>query len=150
VPHILDRLAAFGYAPQPIPAPIQKKGEKPTVAPPSAQEAAVPAPVDVKARADAVLLYAAGRDAFFSSQDHASAQAVRWFGQAVERDPQNPVYRYYLGLTLYREGRYQEALEQVLSGIRLESPGQRRLSQDALQRVQGPLRVWLENIRRSA
>ena len=149
VERILDRLAAYGYAPQPIPP----AAVAPLPAPPpragAAAGAAEPTPAGDGPAGLAVVFYASGREAFFANGPNALPQATRHFSRAVEQDAQNPVYRYYLGLSLYRQGKHQEAMQQVLTGARLETNGQRRNSSDALERVQGPLRVWLENLRHS-
>lgn len=87
---------------------------------------------------------------FFSNRDDAADESVRVLTQAVRHDPQNPLYRYFLGLSLYRLGKGEQAIEQIRIAATIEfqaedeSPGLNQW----LERVQHGQRMWLERIRR--
>jgi|GEM_PF-2922715 hypothetical protein len=93
---------------------------------------------------------AAYSSAFFSGRSGSMESAVRQFSAAVRQDPDDPIYRYFLGLALYRSDNSDQGVEQVRIGAQLEkeqdrSPG----SVDQwLERVQYGQRTWLERIRR--
>jgi hypothetical protein len=87
--------------------------------------------------------YLAGLDAY---QSGLQQEALRQFTRAVYHDPNNPIYRYYLGLTLRRLGRYNEALAQAQAGRKLEVTHRRYNVHNALARVQGEERMWLERL----
>lgn len=89
---------------------------------------------------------------FFSGKTGSVESAVRMFSAAVRNDPTNPVYRYFLGLSLYRSKEVDKGIKEILIGARLEK------EQDAppasinqwLERIQYGQRTWLERIRRDA
>ena len=95
--------------------------------------------------------FAYGVPAFFSHDPVAQAQAFEQFRAAVKYDPDDPVYRYFLALTLFGQGRLPEASAQAYAAVKRES-GQydRQRVARSLERVQGPTRAWLEEIRVNA
>ena len=135
---VLETLASYGFVPPPRPQDLpDPKTRTPT---PSERERAMEC-------------YCLGLSAYFSKRSEDLAQAVQKFSQAVEFDPHNPAYRYYLGLSLHRQEQYIEAGKQVRTGAILEgNPTVQFFNHQIgaqLERVQGPRRAWLENIRRT-
>lgn len=49
-------------------------------------------------------------------------QAADIYAQAVNLDPDNAIYHYHLGLSLYRQGQYEEAVEPLHTSIRSTLP----------------------------
>ena len=129
---VLDVLAGYGYTPP--------KRDR------SGSDAAAPQPPTDNAAA-ASELYGAGMGAFFSRDAEQLPVAVGYFSDAVAHNPQEPVYRYYLALSLYRQGRIDEATAQVRAGRAQETPVAKRRATSALARVQGQSRMWLEKAR---
>jgi hypothetical protein len=145
VARILKILAAYGYAPP----DSTSRGAEPNnsqagSATGSEQiDPALPAPDPNLARA----LYAWGWAAFFSNESDGKQRAAEYFADAARYNPTNPVYRYYLGLALYRQGRLAEAAAQVQAGKQLELKSTSFHVDGSLERVQGADRAWLEKLR---
>jgi tetratricopeptide (TPR) repeat protein len=137
VGRLLEQLAAYGYTP-PVEGDPEGAEGRPRVGP-LAEETN---PVLAKE------MFGTGYSAFFSAGQ--MSRALEYFARAAGNDPRNPVYRYFLGLALYQSGRVDEALAQVKAARRLETPTAARQVRGALQRVQGPSRMWLERTRLSS
>ena len=85
---------------------------------------------------------------FFSSAPGATAASVRLLASAVEDDPTQPLYRYYLGLALRQADRSEDGLKQIQIGARLEKrSGNTAEINRRMERVQYGPRQWLERIR---
>lgn len=87
--------------------------------------------------------YFQGIDAY---QNGAMDQALQQFERAAHHDSDNPVYRYYLGLTLRRLGRHIEANEQAYIGKQLHAAYPGYNVGAALEQVQRDDRLWLERL----
>jgi hypothetical protein len=87
--------------------------------------------------------YLSGLEAY---QGASQQEALRQFTRAVYHDPQNPIYRYYLSLALRRSGRYPEAVAQAQAARKLQITHRRYNVNNALARVQGEERLWLERL----
>lgn len=132
---VLALLAEYGYVP-PSDSPPSRRVEPqhPLTNPASAREC-----------------YTAALPLFYSQQPAELAQATSLFSKAVRYHPGQPVYRYYLGLSLYRAGRTDEAALQVKAGRRCERGSEELYRADAaMERVQGQIRTWLESVRYGA
>jgi tetratricopeptide (TPR) repeat protein len=129
---LLAELAGYGYTP-----PTNAAGATP--APRVEPLAEQPDPIMAKE------LYGVGREAFFAPGR--LKEATEHFARAARLDPKNPVYRYYLGLALYQSGRVLEGTAQVQAGKKMEAQYGRSEVRGSLERIQGPTRAWLEDIR---
>jgi tetratricopeptide (TPR) repeat protein len=129
---LLGELAGYGYTP-----PTGAAGA--TAAPRVEPLAEQPDPIMAKE------LYGVGREAFFAPGR--LKEATEHFARAARLDPKNPVYRYYLGLALYQSGRVLEGTAQVQAGKKMEAQYGRSEVRGSLERIQGPTRAWLEDIR---
>lgn len=100
---------------------------------------------------DSVLaeLYGQGVHAYFSGN---LRQAHEMLTSAIEQGSRDPRAYYYRGLTYHRLGRPDEANADLKRGAVLEATSTDRIYPvaDSLQRVQGSLRVQIENQRRMA
>ncbi len=127
---VLDTLADYGYTPR-VAAP-DSEGNQPVGPLASVADPAL-----------ALNYYLAGFDAYHGG---ASEEALRQFARAAHHDPDNPIYRYYLGLALRRAGRYAEASAQVQAGKKLHASYRRYDVGAALEPIQGDERLWLERL----
>lgn len=100
---------------------------------------------------DSVLadLYGRGVHAYYSYQYD---QAADYLVAAIDQGSQDPRVHYYLGLVFHATGRSQEAEAEFKRGAQLEATSTDRLFDvgRALQRVQGPIRLEIENHRSAA
>jgi TolA-binding protein len=134
VERLLTEMATYGYTP---PADSAGGATAPRVEPLADQ----PNPIWAEE------VFGRGCTAYFGSRFD---QSVGYFSQAVRNDPRNPVYHYFLGLSLYQSGRMEEATARVKAARRLELSNGSRQVNSALHRVQGPARIWLEEVRLSS
>ena len=98
-------------------------------------------------RGKAVGEFRQGHAQFFSNFADANFKAMNHFSVAARLDPRRPVYRYFLALSLRRDGQSVEAARQARIGASLESQQNRAQVSEALQHVQGDSRTWLERFR---
>jgi hypothetical protein len=95
-----------------------------------------------------VSYYEQGVNAFFAGR---ADQADSYLSEAIGRDPQDPRAYYFRAFALMRQGRCAEARGDMLTGARLEAQSPRQVAVgSALERIQGPGRLMLEEIRRQA
>ena len=127
---VLAQLAEWGYLPQPGNGPPPGSASAGAVDPSSARETA-----------------AQGYSQFYVGETEHLHRALKLFGHACQQDPTHPTYRYFLGLTLFRLGRVPEAETQIRAGRGLERNREHLHINGDLQRVQGPMREWFENVR---
>jgi hypothetical protein len=90
--------------------------------------------------------------AFVSGRKSSVESSVRLYSTAVRQTPGEPLYRYFLGLSLYRNDEPEAGLEQVQIGAQLEKDQQTPTASvnhwlDGVDREQ---RAWLERIRKAA
>ena len=96
----------------------------------------------------AVLQFNEGCSYFYSYSTEQRPLAIRCFTMATTLDPLDPVYRYFLGCALYRDGRIVEALGQVQCAAETEKlRGSRHDVPNRLERIQFGTRRWLERCR---
>lgn len=99
-------------------------------------------------RRKAILQFNEGCSYFYSNCKEQMPSAVRCFSMATTLDPHDPVFRYFLGCTLYGEGRFVEALSQVQCAAETEKlRGARHDVPNRLERIQFGTRRWLERCR---
>jgi hypothetical protein len=106
----------------------------------------MPKPIDL---GGAAYHYEQGRQAFWSGQ---FKRALGYFDDAVALDATEPLYWYYRGLTYKYMGNEQRALHDLRLGAHLEWFNKRNRKSStyilfALERLQGPMRLWLNKIR---
>jgi hypothetical protein len=94
--------------------------------------------------------YEQGRQAFWSKQ---CRRALWYFDDAVALNSSEPLYWYYRGLTHLAMGNERRASYDVRVGADLEKIKRRRKESidyllRALERLQGPQRLWLNQIRK--
>ncbi|MFM7149186.1 MAG: hypothetical protein ACKO23_05020, partial [Gemmataceae bacterium] len=89
--------------------------------------------------------YAAGLNFFFSCK---ASEAEKEFLSAIQNDNGDARYYYFLGLSRYVQG-HRDAADDFEQAARLEERGRpdRASVSSALERVQGPLRGMLNEIR---
>ncbi|MEI8376771.1 MAG: tetratricopeptide repeat protein [Planctomycetota bacterium] len=111
----------------------------------------VPRPPTTGARDDYQFLAEAHFARGFSDfWDNDLQSALRRFDNAVQLDPQNPVYWYYRALAFKRSGDDRRAQHDVCFGAYVEKKGDRHYNDQlshVLQRLQGGQRQWIENFR---
>ncbi|GEM_PF-2930043 len=90
--------------------------------------------------------------AFVSGRKGSVESSVRMFSTAVRQTPGEPLYRYFLGLSLYRSDEPEAGLEQVQIGAQLENDQQTPPANvnHWLEGVDSEQRAWLERIRKAA
>jgi hypothetical protein len=92
--------------------------------------------------------YEQGVNAFFAGRPD---QADSYLSDAIGLDSQDPRAYYFRAFTLMRQGRCAEARGDMMMGARLEAQSPRQVAVGvALERIQGPGRLMLEEIRRQA
>ncbi len=93
--------------------------------------------------------YGRGVHAFFA---HQSKSAEQHFSQVIQSGSTDPRVYYFRAMTRLRSGRQHEAEEDMRIGAAYEArnPGVRHAIGKALERVQGPHRRLLEQVRRQA
>lgn len=97
---------------------------------------------------NAARYYEDGVNAYFAGR---ACDAESLLSTAMQEDALNPLTYYFRGLCLLRQGRTAEARGDMWVGARLEAESNRRaVVGAALERVQGPTRLMLEEIRRDA
>lgn len=113
--------------------------------------AALAVPQNTRAQDGAVLddLYGRGVHAYFSRN---SRQAVELLGEAIANGTQDPRAYYFHGLALRTLGREEDAALDFKEGAKLEQAGVELvdLVSKSLERVQGGVRLEIENHRRLA
>ncbi len=89
--------------------------------------------------------------AFVSGRKGSVESSVRLFSTAVRQTPGEPLYRYFLGLSLYRNDEPQAGLEQVQIGAQMEKDQKTPPASvnHWLEDVEREQRDWLERIRRA-
>jgi hypothetical protein len=92
-------------------------------------------------------LFQDGYDEYYA-QNGSDSAARRLFVKSVQLEPNNPVYRYYLGLSMHSVGESAEGAKQVRIGAKFE----RALDlsghvAERLERVQFSDRKWLNRVR---
>ena len=103
--------------------------------------------------ADAELARQLFRDGYdeYYAEDGSDSAARRLFVKSVQHEPNNPVYRYYLGLSMHSLGENLEATEQVRIGSKFErAQGLSGYVAERLERVQFTDRQWLNRVRTEA
>jgi tetratricopeptide (TPR) repeat protein len=92
--------------------------------------------------------YEQGVNAYFGGR---SQQAEAFLSSAIEADPNDPRAYYFRAFSLLRQGRTNEALGDMQTGALLEAQQPHRFAIGAaLELVQGPDRLKLEEFRRNA
>jgi hypothetical protein len=96
----------------------------------------------------AAIFYEDGVNAYFSGR---ACDAESYLSSAIEANSQDPRAYYFRALSLLRQGRIDLARGDMLTGARLEARQANRYAiGSALERVQGPTRLMLEEFRRHA
>ena len=93
--------------------------------------------------------YNQGRSAFWSKDYD---KAMRYFDDAIALDPTEPLYWYYRGMIFRNQGNDRRAKHDIVIGANMERINRKQgKSPDylltALERVQGPMRLWMNKIR---
>jgi hypothetical protein len=92
--------------------------------------------------------YEQGVNAFFAGRGN---QAESYLSEAINYDSQDPRAYYFRAFALMRQGRCAEARGDMMTGAQLEAHSPRQVAiGSALERIQGPGRLMLEEIRRQA
>ncbi len=94
--------------------------------------------------------YNQGRSAFWA-KDY--AKAMLYFDDAISLDPTEPLYWYYRGMIFRNQGNERRAVHDIRLGANMERINRRQGRNSdylllALERVQGPMRLWLNKIRK--
>lgn len=93
-------------------------------------------------------VYDQGVNAFFAGR---SSQAEMLLSEAMQLNSQDPRVYYFRALSLLRQGRRDEARGDMMVGAQLEAQTPQRYAiGTALERIQGPNRLMLEEFRRNA
>jgi hypothetical protein len=96
----------------------------------------------------AAISYEEGVNAYFAGY---SSKAEEFLSSAIEEDSRDPRAYYFRALSLLRQGRVDLARGDMLTGATLEAQQPHRFAiGSALERVQGPHRLMLEEFRRRA
>ena len=143
VKRVLNVMSSYGYAPVKLPAAPSRGPETESASP-----VLTPVTTDQIDPIRAREAFSNGYNEFYSRRPNRVSVAMRNFSTAASYDPANPLYRYFLGLSLRRDGHHTEAVQQVEIGVKSEraSSNSSRFSTQ-LERVQGADRQWLERLR---